>query len=116
MTSNKTLILFICLISSILLLSKCKVASRIFFYNVPSISDHHIFPKKIITGNSQNCQEKLPIKTSVKFPAPHLWAMGKSVEKEESIHDFLNKSNTNAFVVIRNDTILYERYANNFTD
>lgn len=82
-------------------LSACKVG-RFFAYNVADIKDHKIFANRTIeTGDSTfyfiEGIEKKPKSVSIEE---------ESLEFEE----FLKKQKTVAFLIIRNDSMLYERY------
>tara|TARA_R110000868_G_scaffold138110_1_gene351937 strand:- start:1257 stop:2366 length:1110 start_codon:yes stop_codon:yes gene_type:complete len=100
---NRTLksLLFIFLFLS-LGLTACKVG-RFFIYNFADINDYKKFPSRPIEKSDKPFyfvkikEEKIP-KTV-------------TIEKEKiSFNEFLYNTNTVAFIVIRSDSILYEKY------
>ncbi|KAA3649885.1 MAG: class C beta-lactamase-related serine hydrolase [Bacteroidetes bacterium] len=92
---------------SLSLLASCTVG-RFFVYNFANITDYKKFPKRELVA-SQN-----PFMFEV--ASKELGPKTISIEKGKSIsfNQFLEKSNTVAFIIIRNDTILYENYNNKY--
>ncbi|MBS1647410.1 MAG: serine hydrolase [Bacteroidetes bacterium] len=84
------------------LISSCKVG-RYIFYNFADIHDYKKFPKRDLTASAT------PFvfypKTNQKIPQ-HLSYNNKKYQ----IDTFLAKNNTLALLIIRNDTLLYEKY------
>ncbi|MCC7231992.1 MAG: serine hydrolase [Bacteroidia bacterium] len=109
MKKNVSLWLFLFL-SVLLILPGCKVG-RFFWYNFSDITDYKIFPSRPLHGSDQ------PFRF---IDAQHNKAL------EQRIHiinhsgdtlgfsEFLEKSSTVAFLIIRNDSLLYERYLDNY--
>lgn len=84
------------------LLSSCKVY-RFFVYNFADINDHKIFPKRELPASE----------TPFHFYQSKKEIKPKSVtinEKTYSFEDYLKQNETVAFLIIRNDSILYEEY------
>lgn len=98
---------FILLTLLVFSFSSCKVG-RFFAYNVAGVKDHKIFPNRTIqTGDSTfyfvEGTERKP----------------KSIKYDEQIlefDEFLKKQKTVAFLIIRNDSLLYERYFRSFNE
>lgn len=86
-------------------LSACKVG-RFISYNVANITDHKIFPSHSIDKGDSTFYflEGTEIKLD-------------SIEFDDQLldfDDFLKKQKSVAFLVIKNDTLLYERYFSNY--
>lgn len=83
-------------------LSSCKVG-RFVYYNFADITDHNIFPARTAKPDSLTfyyAEAKVP-------EAP------KNIKvngKESSFREYLKNNETVAFLVIRNDTLLFEEY------
>lgn len=88
---------------SVLLLSSCQLG-RFIWYNFSDITDYKIFPSRPLAVSSTPF---LFSKDRQRQIAP------KSVEingKSQTFESFLSEHETVAFMVIRNDSILYEQY------
>ena len=111
----KNLILFFLLMS----LSSCKVV-RFFVYNFADINDHKKFPSRDIKKGATKFQ--FPIAEKGKVPkeilqyggiAKNQFYTSPSLERKVlsfEFEQFLEESKTVAFLVIKNDTIQYEKY------
>lgn len=88
--------------------------TRIVFHNVPSINDHKIFPSTTIKGEGNNPSTDFKTSNVFKVPEPEKWILGKDVE-EANLETFLRESNTVAFIILRNDTILFEKYTEGYS-
>ncbi|MEZ5008054.1 MAG: serine hydrolase [Chitinophagales bacterium] len=53
---------------------------------------------------------------NVELPELIEWAGEKAAKKYADVNSFVEDNHTSALLIIRNDTILYERYYNGFTD
>ena len=95
---SKLIILLVLLQS----LSSCKVG-RFIVYNFADINDHKKFPSRLIENDSTSFQfteakiSKIPDSVTVK-------------KEKTSFETYLEDNETVAFLVIRNDTLLYENY------
>ncbi len=98
-------------LSGMSLLSSCHVA-RFFIYNFADIRDYKKFPKVnidrqgqpfLFTTKDERDSVKLPFRITVK-------------KKEYSFRPFLEKTKTVAFIVIRNDTMLYQYYGQGYQE
>lgn len=91
---------------SLLMLSSCKIG-RFVFYNFADIKDYRKFPSRPLQSPA----------TKFTFPATEQGAYPKTVQvgrkhRTDTVlfDDLLAQHNTVAFLVIKNDTIQYERY------
>lgn len=91
---------------SALLLSSCKLG-RFVYYNFANITDHKIFPYRTAHRDS----------IAFTFPVPEHQKIPKSITlggKETNFEEYLVKNNTVAFLVIKNDSLVCEKYYNNY--
>jgi CubicO group peptidase (beta-lactamase class C family) len=86
------------IITASLLLASCQIG-RFIFYNFADINDHKKFPSRALTANPS--QFHFQTNNSGKFPKE---LNGISFDR------YLEKNNTVAFLIIKNDTIQYEKY------
>jgi CubicO group peptidase (beta-lactamase class C family) len=93
--------IFICTsILSLVLMSSCKVG-RFVVYNFANITDHKIFPSRALTASS----------------TPHKYVAGNEnalSNIKQTLDEQLPRHKTVAFLIIRNDSMLYENYFNNY--
>ena len=97
---------------SLLLFSftSCHVA-RFVYYNNADIKDYKKFPQKIIHKSSESFHFSESGKNlSMKVPAKFT-----SENQETSFEKFLKDHKTVAFLIIRNDSILYESYFSDYS-
>lgn len=93
-------------------ITSCKV-SRFVYYNFSDITDYKIFPSNQIqksenTFTFQKKQDNL-ILDSVSYSI-------KNKDYKYSFNDYLEKNETVAFLVIKNDTIIYNNYFSNYSE
>jgi len=87
-------------------LNSCKIG-RFVYYNFADITDHKIFPSRVIENHSvvfqfpQAEEQKKPKKITVD-------------DKEFNFDDYLKDNKTVAFLIIQNDSIQYENYWYNY--
>ena len=94
------------------LLSSC----RPIVYNVPNVTDYKIFNTQLIEKSSKPIQIPRSSKSST-LPDEFLWAISNDDDKVynyKTPEDFLISQGTLSFIVIKNDTIVYEKYFNGF--
>lgn len=87
----------------VVLISSCQVG-RMVYYNFADIRDYRIFPTRALKAEGPAFRFTEHADTSLKF---------RQVAYNDKVQDldrFLKKSNTVAFLVIKNDTLLYEKY------
>ncbi len=102
MKLNNILIVILCSF----LLSSCKLG-RFVWYNFPNITDYKVFPSHTI-GNDSSYFSFYKSKES---HIPDSLTIGSGKKKKRlSFEDYLTANKTVAFMVIKNDTILYENY------
>ena len=92
------------------LLSSCHVG-RFFIYNFADIRDYKKFPKQIIKKQDQ------PFLFSAQAPGDSV-RLPKHISTKRKSYDFenfLRKSKSVAFLVIRNDSLLYQYYGQGYT-
>lgn len=100
--------LFACLI----VLPACKVG-RFFWFNFSDITDHRIFPARALTPSTQ------PFRFT---DAQQNETFGSTIQVKDhtgesrSLDVFLRQSPTVAFLVIRNDSLLYENYLDGYSE
>ena len=93
------------LVASLVLLSSCTTFKMIFL-NIASVNDlKHFHYKEIAPNNPSN-----PFIISHNFKIPNIdaWMTAKNNIPQLNQENFLKKTNTTAFIIVRNDTILYE--------
>ncbi|NJC25925.1 serine hydrolase domain-containing protein [Neolewinella antarctica] len=92
-------------------LSSCHIG-RFFVYNFANITDHKIFPATELPASSA------PAPFAVQPLGPALVdevSLGVPKRGKMNVSQYLeNETSTTAFLVIRNDSILYERYFNGY--
>lgn len=89
----------------------CKVG-RFVIYNFADVNDHKKFPNRIIEKPREPFNFKYKLKdTLVKKTTLTI----KDKTKNYSFEEYLELNNTVAFVVIKKDTVIYERYFDNYT-
>ena len=96
----------------VVLLSSC----RPIVYNVPNVTDYKIFNTQLIEKSSKPIQIPRSSKSST-LPDEFLWAISNDDDKVynyKTPEDFLISQGTLSFIVIKNDTIVYEKYFNGF--
>jgi CubicO group peptidase (beta-lactamase class C family) len=91
----------------VLSLSSCKLG-RFIIYNFADIKDYKKFPSRPLTGSSNAFQ----FYVAKKGRAPKtIQVPGK---KEITFDEYLIQNNTVAFLIIKDDTIQYEKYFDNY--
>lgn len=88
----------------------CAMPARFVIFNKPSIKDGKIFPKDTIQKPDSAFHFKKG--KNATLPPPSKWISEWQSGSYASLEDFLKKSKTVAFLVIQNDSILYEHYTN----
>ena len=99
-------------LSFVLLLSSC----RSVIYNVPNVTDYKIFKTATIQKSSKPFTIPKSAKNAV-LPDEFLWVLSNDDDKmynHKTPEDFLIAEGTLSLIIIRNDTILYEKYFNGF--
>ena len=95
----------------IILASSCRI-----IYNIPDITDYRIFPYRII--------HHAPGSIFYFTRSDHINDLGKEVKANNNyllpdfvtLDEYIASSKTAAFLIIRNDTLLYEKYNRNYQE
>lgn len=99
------------LVISMIFVSSCHVG-RYFYWNMADVYDYQKFPAYPIgKGEGSFCFATAPSLIEPNLPA----TFAQNTERSD-FDDFLEDSETVAFLIIRNDTILYENYFHNFSE
>jgi CubicO group peptidase (beta-lactamase class C family) len=85
---------------------------RMVFRNKPGVYDFNFFATRQVPAAPQT--SVLPQVENIHLPKPHLWVYNKQVDSSLSAEEFLASHGTNALLIMRNDTIVYEKYFNGF--
>lgn len=93
-----------------LTLSNCKIY-RFVAYNFSDITDYKIFPSNHIENNSNHFVYPNSKKS---FPIDSIFYTTKKSTSKKSLVNFLSENEAVAFLVIKNDSILYENYFSNY--
>lgn len=100
----------ITLVSVSLLLSACHVG-RYFYWNFADIQDHKKFPSRVIETGSKPFSFHKPV-TYPDFFVKHINFKNEVVTFDE----FLQKSKSVAFVVIHNDSVVFEHFTRGYNE
>jgi hypothetical protein len=90
-------------------LSSCTFTSRYVFLNVPDVYDYRYLPSRTIKTDKAGSFDFIAISN---LPSSQVVPFYYNNSLITDLDTFLEKSGTNAFIVLRNDTILYEKYFN----
>lgn len=109
---------FLALAIVLLSLSSCKLA-RFAFYQKSNITDHKIFPNREISAANEKF-EFYRRGSHIKIDSLTITindSKKKTTQKiRTSFEDYLTENETVAFLIIRNDTILYENYFDDYNE
>lgn len=95
----------------VMVFSSCKVG-RFVWYNVSGITDYKIFPSRPVS-NEEAAKTILPqsaLATTSDLKISILDTAGKAT----ALSEFMEENKTVAFLILRNDSIIYERYFNGY--
>ena len=104
---KRNYIIILASIITVLIFTSCKMG-RFVYYNFANITDHKIFPSRPLHNDSV----KFHFKTAAIPKAPKKATIG---DKEITFEEFLTQNKTVAFLIIKNDTIQYENYFNDYS-
>lgn len=106
---------FLMVLVACFLMAGCHYPFRAFVYTAPSPKDYNIFHSKTIPASADQCESPFVVgSNSFNFPAAKDWIIGKDFEEDFSLQELFEETNTYAFIVMRNDSILYEQYFNDY--
>jgi len=103
-------------ISIILIILLFLVSCRAIYYNLPDLTDYKIFPYRRILADTSK---------SFHFITPVInYNLGNTIRVNDkplptaviSLEQFIVQTKTVAFIIIRNDTILYKKYTHGYCD
>jgi|WetSurMetagenome_2_1015567.scaffolds.fasta_scaffold20089_5 CubicO group peptidase (beta-lactamase class C family) len=98
------------LTSCCIILNSCQVPDYL-YYNFADLNDYKIFPSISVSTNVQ--RDSLPCSLpQAELILPEGFAGGR---KDESFGAFLDRTKTVAFLIIRNDSIVYQHYGNGYS-
>lgn len=92
--------------------SSCKVG-RFAYYNYANITDHKIFPNRIIEQPENSFQFQ---KSSNQFIQDSLTLTVNGMKEKITFEDYLISNKTVAYIIIQNDSIKYENYFNSYEE
>ncbi|MCP4439261.1 MAG: serine hydrolase [Aureispira sp.] len=102
-----TLFSTICI--SYILLTSCALG-RVSVHFLPNVTDHKkVFKCDTVTGCTYAAKAFEEAK-NYELPPVEKWVSPAFLGESKNLDEFFEKSKTTAFVVVRNDSILYERY------
>lgn len=117
---------FILLLFSCYFLSSCTVSKLVWFFR-PNLDDHStgIFARDTVMGcgnhplqtasassKALNIAQSSWVNHQQALPAIEQWVRPEDRLEVESVEEFLISCKTTAFIVLRNDSLLYEQYFN----
>jgi len=85
---------------------------RMLIYNAPDITDHRLFHKKVLDKSDNPSHIARDIRVN-EIPDEQLWAISKNHESyvtPMSADEFMKSIGTLSLTIIKNDTIVFERY------
>lgn len=108
----KRIVVIILLIASCTLFDSCKMG-RFVYYNFANITDHKIFPSR-----SVNAPETpfLFEETKKPFINDSITVVDKGMLKRLTFEEYLVENKTVAYLVIKNDSLVYEKYFNKYNE
>lgn len=96
------------LILSIILFDACTVVCRAVRYWLPEIDEYHAFPQeKIHVGEAPF---HFPVAIDSSLSKTNIRAIRNGDTLRLSVDEYLAKSATTAYLIIRNDTVVFEKY------
>ena len=96
-------------VSSMMLLGSCTFTSRYVFLNSPDVYDYKKLPSRTIKNE---VNDKFQFRVADGFNINSIVPLTVNKRTVDNLDTFLEGSGTTAFIIIRNDTILYEKYFN----
>lgn len=85
-------------------------------YNIPSLSDYKIFSYRIIRNSPESIFYFSKADTSLNLGETILTNSHPVLPDVITLDKYINKSKSAAFIIIRNDTIVYENYKINYQE
>jgi CubicO group peptidase (beta-lactamase class C family) len=98
----------LCVILSVSVFYSCEVG-RAIVYNLPDVKDYELFPYRTINADSVKFRFAANYQQAISSELNVMTKQGQTI----SFDSFLVDRKTLAFLIIQNDTVLYEKYFNN---
>lgn len=95
-----------------IIMSSC----RTLYYNIPELSDYDIFPYRVINPSSDSVFYFHRTEDTDYLGRVLMTNNKELLPDAVSLNDYIKGSKTVAFLIIRNDTILYEKYKSPYTE
>ena len=103
---------------SMLVFSSCKL-TRYVIYNTSDITDYKIFPSREIVSPDDKFEFHYR-EANIEFDSLTVTKNSDSEKRtkqfQKSFEDYLSENKTVAFLIIRNDSIIYENYFNDYNE
>ena len=97
-------------ITVILAITALFSSCRALIYNIPDISDYKIFPSRVINNSPESIFYFSKPDTVNNLGKAIFTHYNKLLPNVKTLDDYVEGSKTAAFIIIRNDTILYSKY------
>ena len=81
---------------------------------MPGIDDYKLFPADTIRKGPKTFE--LTTQLDPNFPSAENWAMGEHYQPGMTDEEFFHATKTKAFLVLHNDTIIYEKYIDGYDE
>ncbi|HSO85085.1 MAG TPA: serine hydrolase [Draconibacterium sp.] len=89
---------------------------RTLIYNTPDLSDHKIFPYRVIKNAPESIYYFANSDTSHQLGKEIYTSYSSLLPNDVTLDDYVEGSKTAALIVIRNDSIIYEKYNKNYQE
>lgn len=118
MKIRKINVVYLILFTLLFVFSSCKL-TRFAVYNTSNITDYKIFPNREISSSDEKF-EFINRDSNIEFDSLTVTTNSDSKNKKkqirQSFEDYLSANKTVAFLIIRNDSIIYENYFNDYNE
>jgi len=89
---------------------------RTLIYNTPDLSDYKIFPYRVIKNTPESIFHFSKTDTSHNLGKVIYTNYNSLLPNDVNLDDYVEGSKTAALIIIRNDTIIYEKYNNKYQE
>ena len=103
-------------IITILAIAIIASSCRTLVYNIPDESDYKIFPSRVIKNSPDSVFYFLKSDTLNNIGKVIITRYNELLPDVKTLDDYLEGSKTAAFILIKNDTILYSKYAGKYQE
>lgn len=86
--------------------------TRIGFFFMPGVSDYKVFPTDTLYAASCSDPAYVEAKQAFQLPEVNRWVPESYRKGETDLDAFLKESQTTSLLIMRNDSLVYEKYAN----